>query len=171
MVSGGFRPTAEQNNPMSVSATGGAGQSGKFVAEKAAKAAQLRPSGGGEPGATQALTQQIQEGGNVATTASAANPASNIPSPMGVGGIASMLGAVSPLDAEPTEFLPISDGVDFGSGRGSEVLPKSLNPDSRQIENVELVMRYKDDLINAARMPGAPDSYKRMVNALLRELM
>ncbi len=38
MVSGGYRPTASQNDPTSVSATGGNGQSGKFVAEKVAKA-------------------------------------------------------------------------------------------------------------------------------------
>lgn len=169
MVSGGFRPEAKQNNPMSVSATGGDGQSGKFVAEKLAKATQLRPSGGGEYNATEELNNQIVEGGNVKTTASAANPASDIPAASA--SIASLMGAVSPLDSEPTEFRPISDGVDIGKGRGSEVLPKSLNPDTRQIENVELVMRYKKDLIEATRMPGAPDSYKRMVNALLRELM
>lgn len=169
MVSGGMRPTAPQNNPANVSATGGNGQSGKFVAEKAAKAAQLRMSGLPQ-GENTAMAQQITEGGNVVTTASAANPASEVPAPSPMN-IASLLGAVEPLDSEPREFRPISDGVDFGSGRGSEVLPASLNPTNRQIENVELIMRYKDDLINAARMPGAPDSYKRMVNSLLRELM
>lgn len=171
MVSGGFRPDAEQNNPFSVSGNGGNGQSGKFVAEKAAKAAQLRPSGNGEYRATQALNTQINEGGNVKTTASAANPASDMPKGVGGEGLAQLIGAITPIDQEPVQFKPISDGVDFGAGAGSEVLPRSLNPDSRQIENVELVMRYKNDLIQAARMPGAPDSYKRMVNALLRELM
>lgn len=68
MVSGGNRPTARQNNPMSVSATGGNGQAG----DKARKAMQLRPSGGGQYGATQALTQQIEEGGGVKSTAPAA---------------------------------------------------------------------------------------------------
>lgn len=169
MVSGGMRPTAPQNNPANVSATGGNGQSGKFVAEKAAKAAQLRMSGLPQ-GENTAMAQQITEGGNVATTASAANPASAVPAPTPMN-FAALLGAVEPLDSEPREFRPISDGVDFGSGRGSEVLPASLNPTNRQIENVELIMRYKNDLINAARMPGAPDSYKRMINSLLRELM
>lgn len=169
MVSGGMRPTAPQNNPMSVSATGGAGQSGKFVAEKVAKATQLRPTGFAQ-GENKAMAQQMSEGGNVSSTASAANPASAVPAPSPMN-FAALLGAVEPLDSEPREFRPISDGVDFGDGRGSEVLPASLNPTNRQIENVELVMRYKNDLINAARMPGAPDSYKRMVNSLLRELM
>jgi|DEB19_MinimDraft_3_1074340.scaffolds.fasta_scaffold00183_24 hypothetical protein len=167
MVSGGFRPEAEQNNPFSVSGTGGNGQSGKFVAEKAAKAAQLRPSGFTQ-GMNTAISQQISEGGNVATTANAANPASKLPSGEG---IAQILGAIDPLDSEPQEFRPITDGIDGYSGRGSEVIPKSLNPNNRQIENVDLIKRYLPDLLNAARIPGAPDSYKRMINSLMREIM
>jgi hypothetical protein len=167
MVSGGFRPEAEQNNPFSVSGTGGDGQSGKFVAEKAAKAAQLRPSGFTQ-GMNTAISQQISEGGNVATTANAANPASKLPSGEG---IAQILGAIEPLDSEPQEFRPITDGIDGYSGRGSEVIPKSLNPNNRQIENVDLIKRYLPDLLNAARIPGAPDSYKRMINSLMREIM
>jgi hypothetical protein len=167
MVSGGFRPEAEQNNPFSVSGTGGNGQSGKFVAEKAAKAAQLRPSGFTQ-GMNTAISQQISEGGNVATTANAANPASKLPSGEG---IAQLLGAIEPLDSEPQEFRPITDGIDGYSGRGSEVIPSSLNPNNRQIENVDLIKRYLPDLLNAARIPGAPDSYKRMINSLMREIM
>ena len=167
MVSGGYRPDASQNNPMSVSGNGGNGQSGKFVAEKVAKATQLRMSGLPQ-GENTAVAQQISQGGNVSTTANAANPASKVPSGMG---LAELLGSLDPLDSEPVEFRPISDGAPIGDGRGEEALPKSLNPDSRQIENVELIQRYRSDLINAARMPGAPDSYKRMVNALLREIL
>jgi len=166
MVSGGFRPTASQNDPMTVSPNGGNGQSGRFVAQKVAKATQLRPSGFAQ-GENTAMAQQISEGGNVSTTANAANPAAAMPRP----DMSQLLSQIEPLDSEPTEFLPISDGVDFGSGRGSEVIPPSLNPSNRQIENVELVKRYLPDLLNAARIPGAPDSYKRMVNALMRELM
>jgi hypothetical protein len=167
MVSGGYRPDASQNNPMSVSGNGGNGQSGKFVAEKVAKATQLRMSGLPQ-GENTAMAEQIQQGGGVKTTASAANPAPRMPRGEG---LAEILGALEPLDSEPAEFRPISDGADIGAGRGSEVLPKSLNPDMRQIENIELIKRYRNDLVNAARMPGAPDSYKRMVNALLREIL
>lgn len=167
MVSGGLRPTASQNNPASVSATGGNGQSGKFAEKKAEKAAQLRMSGLPQ-GENTAVAQQISQGGNVSTTANAANPASKVPSGLG---LAELLGSLDPLDSEPVEFRPISDGASIGDGRGEEALPKSLNPDTRQIENVELIQRYRSDLINAARMPGAPDSYKRMVNALLREIL
>lgn len=56
-----------QYNPNKISPMGGNGQSGK----KAEKAMQLRPSGG-TYGATKALTEQIQAGGNVRTTATAA---------------------------------------------------------------------------------------------------
>jgi len=90
MARGGFRPEAQQNNPFSVSGDGGDGQSGKFVAEKAAKAAQLRPSGFTQ-GMNTAISQQISEGGNVASTANAANPASKLPSGAG---IADLLGAI-----------------------------------------------------------------------------
>lgn len=160
-----------QYNPMNVSATGGAGQSGKFAAKKTAKAAQLRPSGGGEYRATQDLTNQIREGGNVKTTASAANPASNVPASPSPMDLAGMLPQISPLDSEPTEYLPISDGIDFGRGRGSEALPPRFNKDTRQIENVELIKRYLPDMMNAARMQNAPDSFKRMVNALMKQVM
>ena len=170
MARGGFRPSAPQNNPASVSATGGNGQSGKFVAEKVAKATQLRPSGFPQ-GENKALAEQMSAGGNVASTASAANPAMVPPAVPSMGGLAEMMSAARPITSEPDEYLPITDGVDFGPGRGSEVMPPSLQQDNRQIENVELVKQYMPDLLNAARMPGAPDSYKRMINALLREVM
>lgn len=159
-----------QYNPANVSATGGAGQSGKFVAEKVAKATQLRPSGFPQ-GENKALAEQMSAGGNVASTASAANPTPEMPAAPAMGGLAELMSQVQPLDAEPTEYLPISDGVDFGAGRGSEALPPRFQQDNRTIENVDLVKRYMPDLLNAARMPGAPDSYKRMINALLREVM
>jgi hypothetical protein len=169
MVRGGANG-GPQYNPMNVSATGGAGQSGKYVAEKVAKATQLRPSGFPQ-GENKALAEQMTQGGNVSSTASAANPASRMASPAMGGGIAELMSAARPIDSEPSEYLPISDGVDFGRGRGSEVMPPSLQQDNRQIENVELIQRYMPDLLNAARMPGAPDSYKRMINSLMREIM
>jgi hypothetical protein len=56
--------------------------------------------------------------------------------------------------------------VDFGPGRGSDALPNNLNPDFRPMENADLIAKYLPDLINAARVDGAPDSYKRLVNKL-----
>jgi hypothetical protein len=74
-----------QYNPNKISPMGGNGQSGK----KAQKAMQLRPSGGGEYGATKALTEQIQQGRGVRTTAPAAAgpmriPASQLPPLTGI---------------------------------------------------------------------------------------
>lgn len=167
MVSGGFRPEAEQNNPFSVSGTGGDGQSGKFVAEKAAKAAQLRPSGFTQ-GMNTAISQQISEGGNVATTANAANPASKLPSG---GSIADILGAIEPLDSEPQEFLPITDGIEGYSGRGREALPGSIRNPIQQNQNLEIIRKYLPDIINATRLPGVPDSYRRFANFLKEQIL
>ena len=166
MVSGGYRPTASQNNPMSVSAAGGNGQSGKFAAKKTEKAAQLRMSGLPQ-GENTAVAQQITQGGNVSTTANAANPASKVPSGAS---LAQLLGSLDTLDSEPTEFRPISDGVDFGEGRGSEALPGSIRNPMQQNQNLEIVKRYLPDIINATRLPGTPDSYRRFAN-FLKELI
>lgn len=167
MVSGGMRPTAPQNNPMKVSATGGNGQSGDKARKAAVKAQQLRPSGGGEYGATQALTSQIQEGGNVRTTAPAANPQPG----MGAEAMNQFMSEIVPLDAEPDQYLPISDGVDFGAGRGSEVISPRLTSSINQAEGIDVIKRYLPDLLNATRLPGAPDSYKRFVNYLKAQIL
>ena len=170
MGSGGYRPEASQNDPYSVSPNGGNGQSGKFVAEKVAKATQLRPSGFAQ-GENTAMAQQISEGGNVSTTASAANPAPKAKSPSGAIDIAALLGAIEPLDAEPTEFRPISDGIDFGSGRGSEALPGSIRNPIQQNQNLEIIRKYLPDIINATRLPGVPDSYRRFANFLKEQII
>ncbi len=167
MVRGGFRPEAQQNNPFSVSGTGGNGQSGKFVAEKAAKASQLRMSGLPQ-GQNTAISQQISEGGNVASTANAANPASKLPSG---GSIADILGAIEPLDSEPQEFLPITDGIDGYSGRGREALPGSIRNPIQQNQNLEIIRKYLPDIINATRLPGVPDSYRRFANFLKEQIL
>lgn len=96
--SGGFRPTAPQNNPANVSATGGAGQSGTQPARYIAGL----PYGEG-----QATMQQQM-------SAPMAGP--NAPT-------APMLPSITPLTA-PTErpAEPLTAGMDFGAGPGSEVL-------------------------------------------------
>jgi hypothetical protein len=168
MVSGGFRPGADQNNPTKVSATGGNGQSGKFVAQKVAKATQLRPSGFPQ-GQNTAMAQQISEGGNVATTANAANPASELPtSNMN---LSNFMSAIEPIDAEPTEYLPISDGIDFGRGRGREAVSPRVTSAINQTEGVDMIKRYLPDLMNATRLQGAPDSYKKFVNFLKAQIL
>ena len=41
----------------------------------------------------------------------------------------------------------------------------------RITENVDLMKKYLPDLIDAARLPGAPDSYKRLVNYVKARLI
>jgi hypothetical protein len=94
--SGGFRPTAPQNNPANVSGTGGAGQSGTQPAQYIAGL----PYGEGQ------ATMQQQMSAPMAGPA----PVPGLP-------------AVTPLTA-PTERPnePITAGMDFGAGPGSEAL-------------------------------------------------
>jgi hypothetical protein len=150
--SGGMRPTAPQNNPANVSATGGNGQSG-----------QANPNytgfGYGQNGA-------LQEQAGGAKMEKASSPAAGRMSPM-----ASFGESLVALDAPSQDDLPVTDGAPIGPGRGTEALPNNLNPDRRQIENSELIKRYLPDLLNAARMDGAPDSYRRFVNYLKSQVI
>jgi hypothetical protein len=144
-----------QYNPANVSATGGDGQSGQARPEYTGFAY-------GQNGAldAQAGAAKMEKAPNPSMAAAPA-PAS----------MASILGGLTPLDAESQDSLPISDGVDVGRGRGSEALPPALNTDTRITENLDLMKRYLPDLIDAARLPGAPDSYKRLVNYVKERLI
>lgn len=95
MVSGGYRPTAPQNSPMNISATGGKGQNGT----QAARYIPGLPYGEGE----QTYATQV--------AAPMAGPSSMPSAP------------VTPLTAptsRPDE--PITAGVDFGPGPNSTVV-------------------------------------------------
>jgi hypothetical protein len=98
--SGGMRPTAPQNNPANISATGGAGQSGNGT--QAARYIPGLPYGEGQA----TMSQQM----------SAPMAGKSSPSPLN-------LPSVTPLTA-PTERPnePVTAGMDFGPGPGSEAL-------------------------------------------------
>jgi len=114
---GGMRPTAPQNNPMNISATGGAGQSGTQPA---------RYMSGLAYGQGQAQMEQQTSApmaGNPVATATPIIPMPQMPQ-------------VIALDA-PTQKpnVPVTTGIDQGPGAGSEalVLPASVpqtQPDS-----------------------------------------
>jgi hypothetical protein len=93
---GGNRPTAPQNNPANVSATGGAGQSGTQPA---------RYISGLPYGEGQATMQQQQSAPMAGTQSTPSLP------------------PITPLTA-PTERPnePVTAGMDFGAGPGSEAL-------------------------------------------------
>jgi hypothetical protein len=98
---GGYRPTAPQNNPANISATGGAGQSGTQPA---------RYMSGLAYGQGQAqMTQQT-------SAPMAGNPVAATPAaPQGP----SILGLNEPTTRPNT---PVTTGIDEGPGAGSEAL-------------------------------------------------
>jgi len=102
---GGMRPSAPQNNPANVSATGGAGQSGTQAP---------RYISGMEYGQGQAMMQQQQSAPMAGPT-----PTSGATAPMAM----PLLPELTPLTApseRPSE--PVTAGMDFGAGPGSEAL-------------------------------------------------
>ncbi len=99
---GGYRPTAPQNNPANVSATGGAGQSGKQPARYMSGLAY------GQGQAQMAQQTAAPMAGNPVATSTPAAPK-----------LPPILGLTEPT-ATPGE--PITTGIDFGPGPGSEVL-------------------------------------------------
>ena len=102
---GGFRPTAPQNNPANVSATGGNGQSGTQPA---------RYISGLPYGEGQATMEQQQ-----AAPMAGQNTA---PAQAGIG-LEAFATPITPLTA-PTERPnePLTTGMDFGAGAGTEAL-------------------------------------------------
>jgi hypothetical protein len=102
---GGMRPTAPQNNPANVSATGGAGQSGT----QAPRYISGMPYGQGQ--ATMQQQQSVPMAGPTPTAQSSA--VTGMP----------LMPSITPLTAptdRPNE--PITAGMDFGAGPGSEAL-------------------------------------------------
>jgi len=141
--SGGYRPSAPQNNPANISATGGAGQSGqpqRYISGL--------PYGQGQ------ATMQQQAGAPMAKSQAA---------PSGTPSLGTLLEPTN----NPSE--PITAGVDFGPGPGSDALPKNINADQRPDENQMIVQKYMPALMHAASLQDAPDSFKRFVNYLLEK--
>jgi hypothetical protein len=100
---GGFRPTAPQNNPANISAVGGAGQSGTQPA---------RYISGMAYGQGQEMMTQQQ-------SAPMAGPnQAEAPSPLGAS-MPSVMLLTAPTE-RPDE--PLTAGMDFGAGPGSEAL-------------------------------------------------
>jgi hypothetical protein len=145
-----MRPTAPQNNPANVSGVGGAGQSGNYT--------------GFAYGQNQAVNQQRVQGNQaVATT----KPAMSQPSEPYAGMNFPELGTL--FDPDPNPMEPMTTGVDFGRGAGSEALPKNLQNNTRPDENAAVAKQYLPDLVIAAQSPDAPDSFKRFVNYLMAQ--
>ena len=139
-----------QYNPSNVSGTGGAGQSGNYT--------------GFAYGQNQAVNQQRVQGNQAVATTKAAMPS---PSEPYAGMNFPELGTIFDPDTNPME--PMTTGVDFGRGAGSEALPKNLVNNTRIQENAAIAKQYLPDLVIAAQSPDAPDSFKRFVNYLMAQ--
>jgi hypothetical protein len=146
---GGNRPTAAQNNPANISATGGNGQSGKQPVTYIPDMKSLGSTG------VETMAQQ-----NAAPMAAATTP--------DMGGMGMNLPTL--LDETKRRTEPTSAGVDFGAGPGSEVLPPSLGQDQRPIENKAIVEKYLPAMMEAGRSVDAPDSYKQFLSYLLKKM-
>ena len=142
--SGGNRPTAPQNN-MGISATGGAGskdgQPNRYIS-------------GGTYGEGQALMQQQQ------SAPMSSGPAMPQGKPMG-----------TLLDPTSNPSEPITAGVDFGRGPGSEVLPRNISADTRSTDNLDIIKKYFPAMARASQLEDAPDSYKRFLSYLASEII
>lgn len=138
-----------QYNPANVSGTGGAGQSGNYT--------------GFGYGQNQEVNNQRIEGNQAMATAQAATPSAASSPYEGIN--MPQLGTIFDPTTRPDE--PITAGVDFGPGPGSEALPKNLVNNTRIDENAKIAAQYLPDLALAARSPDAPDSFKRFVNYLI----
>jgi hypothetical protein len=139
-----------QYNPSNVSGTGGAGQSGNYT--------------GFAYGQNQAVNQQRVQGNQAVATTKAAMPS---PSEPYAGINFPELGTIFDPDTNPME--PMTTGVDFGRGAGSEALPKNLVNNTRIEENAAIAKQYLPDLVIAAQSKDAPDSFKRFVNYLMAQ--
>jgi len=140
-----------QYNPANVSGTGGAGQNGNYT--------------GFAYGQNQQLNQSRIAGNQaVASTKAAGVTTSQSP----YEGISMpQLGTLTDPTNNPAE--PITAGVDFGPGPGSEALPKGFGNNTRPDENQQIVKNYLPDLAFAAQSKDAPDSFKRFVNFLMEQ--
>ncbi len=148
--SGGLRPNAPQNK-FGVSGTGGNGSK---------DGQPLRVAPGGKYGERKASLDQ-QRSAPMATvpTQGAQQSIPEVQAP-----------TVHPLTGDTgSSGNPITHGVDFGAGAGSEVLPPNLSGDTRPTENLQIVQQYLPALLFAMKSPNAPDSFKRFVNVLIKE--
>ena len=109
--SGGPRPTAPQNNPANVSANGGNGQSGRATQP-------ARYISGLGYGQGKATMEQQTSAPMAGTPSPQAGAMSSPVMPMGTMGE-----GVTPLSSPTTRpDEPITSGMDFGAGVGSEAL-------------------------------------------------
>jgi hypothetical protein len=129
---GGMRPTAPQNNPINISATGGAGQSGTQPA---------RYMSGLAYGQGQAQMEQQTSAPMAANPVVTATSTSTMP----------QMPQITSFD-EPTQYpdRPGTYGIDAGSGAGSEALTLPAMVPQQQPDSSAMLYRalYAQDPTN-----------------------
>lgn len=162
---GGMRPTAPQNNPNRVSATGGNGQAG----DKARKAMQLRPSGGGQYGATKALEQQRTSAPGVRSTAPAA---AGGPRPMRISAaeLGPMVGITAPSVRETEDITTGSLANPVGMmtpGPEALTLPGGGMGDAKFSANINA---YYPILAYISGRDDTSEDTRQIINTLMRAI-
>lgn len=134
-----------QYNPANISATGGAGGTGK-------QAPKYIP-GMKELGSTGVATMEQQGGATMA-----GNPTPSEPAPkLSIAELLAGSGMNTLMSDTDNPSEPISAGLD-------SQLPANITSDTRDLENIQVIQKYLPAMINASRIPGAPDSFKQFVN-------
>lgn len=150
MARGGYRPTAPQNNPANVSATGGNGQSG---------AQAMRYYSGGAYGEGKQMMEQ--QAGASMYQAPEARPARTMPVE---------LPAATPLTApsmRPDE--PVTAGIPVGPGAGPEALTMPTTQDAN--EDRQRLLSYLPAFEAAAASPNSSQAFRNYVRLLRANLL
>lgn len=144
---GGDRPNASQNNPASINPLGGNGQSGdnkqatRYIPDMKSL------------GSTGVETMAQQSGASLA-----GNPTPTEPAPkLSIAEMLASTGMNTLMSDTDNPSEPINAGLD-------SQLPANVTADTRDLENLEVIQKYLPAMINASRIPGAPDSFKQFVN-------
>lgn len=150
MARGGMRPTAPQNNPANISATGGNGQSGAQGAKYYS---------GGTYGQGQELMAQ-QQGA----------PMAKAPSPTARAPMMAYLPPVTPITAPSTNpEEPVTTGIPVGPGAGPEALTLPKNEDTNV--DRQRLMSYLPALEAAALNPNSSQAFRNYVRLLRANLL
>jgi len=143
---GGFRPTASQNNPMNVSATGGAGQAAMYT-----------------PGVENAREfYETQTSAPISGTTPGVQPQVNTTRPSRANRASSKPMNLTPLDA-PTQFPgePVTTGINMGPGAGTEVM--YANNQTLSAEDLNKLREALPTMLRVAESPSSTNAYRNFV--------
>jgi hypothetical protein len=136
-----------QNNPASINPLGGDGQSGNNK-----QATRYIPDMK-SLGSTGVETMAQQSGASLAGNPTPTESAPKL-------SIAELL-ASSGMNTLMSDTDNPSEGISAGL---DSQLPANITADSRDLENIQIIQKYLPAMINASRIPNAPDSFKQFVN-------